>query len=203
MGKAPLSLCTHSTHGCCPGSADKCSWGACGSCVREEQLCLGELIVSHLSEIISQPPAKPGKRLALVSCGDVAHATAVILGCKGGGSPELPRLRPKRNLLVQLFWHHLQPFSRSPGVQPCISQAPRLLGSEGPPICWTLPQWDTMSCRSLSLVAADSARAQPRAQPGQGGVMRPLLFHLPVAMQVCQDVGCPPRSPHSRALGKP
>lgn len=52
MGKAPLLQCTCSTHGCCLGSAEERSWGHCGSRVREEQLCLGELILSHLSGII-------------------------------------------------------------------------------------------------------------------------------------------------------
>lgn len=68
MGKAPLWLCTHSTHRCCPGSAEERSWAPRGSGVREAQLCLGELVISHLSGIISQPPIKPGEGAALVSC---------------------------------------------------------------------------------------------------------------------------------------
>lgn len=34
--------CTHSTHGCC--------WGSAGAPVGQELLCLGELVISHLSE---------------------------------------------------------------------------------------------------------------------------------------------------------
>lgn len=67
MGRAPLSLCTRSTHGCCLGSAEERSWGHCGSRVWEEQLCRGELIVSHLSGIISQSPTKLGGGAALVN----------------------------------------------------------------------------------------------------------------------------------------
>lgn len=67
----------------------------------------------------------------------------------------------------------------------------------------SLPQRDAMSCKSLLLVAAESARAQLRTQPGQGGVMRPLLFHLPLTLHVCRDAGCPPGGPCSRAIGKP
>lgn len=60
VGKAPLSLGTEH-----PWVLPRLGRG---SRVQEEQLCPGELIGSHLSGIISQPPSKPGERAALVSC---------------------------------------------------------------------------------------------------------------------------------------
>lgn len=79
--------------------------------------------------------------------------------------------------------------------------APHFLSSWGPPqFLGSLPQQDTMSHRSLLLVAAESAQVQLWAQPKRSGVRQPLLFRLPLTLHVCGDAGC---LPHLQAVGKP
>lgn len=83
----------------------------------------------------------------------------------------------------------------TPGMQLCILWDPHFLGLQGVPP-WALPQQDVVSRRSLSLVAAESAWAQPE----QGGVMWPLLFHLLLTSCVRGDMGCLPGVPTHELL---
>ena len=76
-------------------------------------------------------------------------------------------------------------FKTTPRMRLYIPPAPHFLGScANPQFLGSLPQRDTVSHRSLSLMVAESAWAQPRAQPKRGGMRQPLLFR-PTSHLVC------------------
>lgn len=102
----------------------------------EELLCLREFVISHLSE---RERALNWERGGLVSCCNVTHPAATDPGFLATERVSLSWLflcsiYPK-NLWVQLFWHHLQPFLKSPGMlhapaplgHSCASHGPQVL----------------------------------------------------------------------------